>query len=401
MKKSCLIFCYFALTITHSLSQDTFSIVALDTATGEVGSAGASCIAGSIIISDVHPGRGAIHTQAWWRAVNQNNAKNLMDTSSFSPQEIINWLVANDDQGNPTLRQYGIVDFDSLGNPRSVGYTGVNTNDWKGHINGFNYSIQGNILLGPQILDSIEARFINTPGDLACKLMSALQGANVPGADTRCLADGTSSISAFIRVADQNSIYLDLNVNNTLTGVEPIDTLQKLFDDVKTCCNLSVFLTVDTASPGINDGAIDIIIITGGVAPYSYLWSNGATTEDIDSLAAGPYSVVATDITGCTVSADITVPSTTGLPERLHDPKIELFPNPTSGQLTLNVSNSRSNLSIELHQIDGQLIYTKDLLNLQDDLVNLTIDLSKYAKGMYYLQIVTDESVITRKVIYQ
>ncbi|MBL8007830.1 MAG: hypothetical protein JNJ56_09880, partial [Ignavibacteria bacterium] len=47
-----------------SRPQDTFSIAAVDPVTGEVGSAGASCVAGSIILSDVHPGRGVIHTQA-------------------------------------------------------------------------------------------------------------------------------------------------------------------------------------------------------------------------------------------------------------------------------------------------------------------------------------------------
>ena len=50
----------------------TFSIVAVDTTTGEVGSAGGSCIAGSIIISDVHPGIGAIHTQSYYLPSNQS-----------------------------------------------------------------------------------------------------------------------------------------------------------------------------------------------------------------------------------------------------------------------------------------------------------------------------------------
>ncbi len=50
----------------------------------------------------------------------------------------------------------------------------------------------------------MEYRFLNTEGSLAEKLMSALQGAKVPGADTRCLNEGTSSLSAFVRVAKPN-----------------------------------------------------------------------------------------------------------------------------------------------------------------------------------------------------
>lgn len=211
---------------------DTFSIVAVDPVTGQVGSAGASCIAGAIILSDVHPGVGAIHTQAYYLAQNQNYARSLMNLG-LSPQQIIDSVVAHDAQNNPTIRQYGIVDL--VGGGRSAAYTGVNCDPYKNHITGPTYSIQGNILLGQQILDSMKSRFLNTPGQLAVKLMAALQGAKVIGADTRCLNRGTSSISAFIRVANPNdpvnNLYLDLNVNNTPVGRDPIDSLQVLFNN--------------------------------------------------------------------------------------------------------------------------------------------------------------------------
>jgi uncharacterized Ntn-hydrolase superfamily protein len=225
----------------NSSAQDTFSIVAIDLSTGEVGSAGASCINGSIIISDVHPGKGVIHTQSYYISSNQAYARNLM-TQGFSPQAIINMLVTNDTQGNSTIRQYIIADLDSGG--RTAGFTGINCLDYKNHITGPNYAIAGNILLGQSILDSMEARFLNEPGDLACKLMASLQGANVPGADTRCLASGTSSKSAFIRVAKvfdvPGNYFLDLNVNAAPNGVEPIDSLQKMFDNWRGCNLISV-----------------------------------------------------------------------------------------------------------------------------------------------------------------
>lgn len=220
-------------------AQDTFSIVAVDTLTGEIGSAGASCIddsqieGGALIISDVIPGRGAIHTQSYWNSTNQQNAHARM-VEGMSPEEIIQWLSTHDAQNNPAVRQYGVVDFDSAGHARSAGFTGVNCMDYKNHITGPNYSIQGNILLGQQILDSIESRFLNTQGTLAEKMMAALQGANVVGADTRCTNNGTSSLSAFIRIArpgDQTgSFYCDLNVPEVPEGMEPIDSLQTLFN---------------------------------------------------------------------------------------------------------------------------------------------------------------------------
>lgn len=233
-----LLFC-----LKTAFAQDTFSIVAVDSTTGEIGSAGASCIDeigfpgsnGAIIISDIIAGRGAIHTQSYWNFANQVTARAKME-DGLAPQEIMDFLATNagDAQSNPKIRQYGAVDFDPSGSPRAAGFTGVNCFDYKNHVVGKNYSIQGNILLGQQILDSMEVRFLNTPGPLADRLMAALQGANVVGADTRCTNNGTSSLSAFLRVAQPNDPdgepSLSLNVPSLPAGQEPIDSLQTLFD---------------------------------------------------------------------------------------------------------------------------------------------------------------------------
>jgi len=224
-------------------AQHTFSIVAVDTFTGDIGSAGATCgdsiiwpgTPGALIISDIIPGVGAIHTQAYYISANQENAHNRM-VSGDSPQEIIAWLTSNDVDFNPSIRQYGIVDYNG-GSPRSAGYTGTNCNSYKNHITGSNYAIQGNILLGQQILDSMESRFINMEGCLSDKLMAALQGANVLGADKRCIPQGTSSLSAFLRVAkptDQpDALFIDLNIAGTPQGIEPISELQTKYNNWK------------------------------------------------------------------------------------------------------------------------------------------------------------------------
>ena len=216
------------------ISQDTFSIVAVDTITGQVGSAGASCIQGSIIISDIHPGVGAIHTQSYWNAINQDSASSLMD-QGYTPQDIIDWLVANDSQNDPTIRQYGIVDLIDGG--RSAGYTGENCYDFKGHKLGENYAIQGNILLGQSILDDMETAFLTQYGTFEEKLMASLMAANVTGADTRCTPYGTPAISAFIRVSEsdnsEDSLFMDINVNNAPLTLNPLDSLHLLYWDWK------------------------------------------------------------------------------------------------------------------------------------------------------------------------
>lgn len=240
----------FSLIFLSAISiyaQDTFSIVAIDSITGEIGSAGASCVGssssyphGAAILSDVIPGVGVIHTQAAWLSANQQYAHNLMMFGN-SPQEIIDILVANDAGNNASIRQYGIVDYNG-GHPRAASFTGANCTNYKNDTSNIYYSIQGNILLGQQILDSMQSRFLNTQGSLAERLMAALQGAKVIGADTRCADNGTSSQSSFLRVAKMNnqpdSLYCDLYMAypQNLAGmypVDPIDSLQTLFDEWK------------------------------------------------------------------------------------------------------------------------------------------------------------------------
>lgn len=231
MKTASILFAVLILNVAAAFSQDTFSICAVDPLTGEVGSAGASCVNDCTILTDVHPGWGVVHTQASWLSANQNYARQLMDRR-LPPQEIIDSVTARDAGGNPTVRQYGIVDLFNGG--RSAAYTGVNCINYKSHILGPTYSIQGNILIGQPILDSMHARFLREPGSLADKLMAAMQGANVIGADTRCASWNTSSKSAFIRVARPGDtlgvLYLNLRVLNTPLGREPIDSLQVLYN---------------------------------------------------------------------------------------------------------------------------------------------------------------------------
>ncbi len=231
---------------TLTFAQDTFSIIAVDPATGEIGSAGASCVDGASafggiidIITKIIPGQGGVNSQAYVCIpnVNLNNAITEMENGA-TPSEIIDYLLANDacsSQGfDPQFRQYGIADLDTNGDPRTAGFTGNMADDYKDDLQGANYSVQGNILLGEVVLNNMQDNFNSTSGSLADKLMAAMQGANLPGADTRCLARGTSSTSAYLLVYkaddDINDPYIRLNIEEMPFGEEPIDSLQNLYD---------------------------------------------------------------------------------------------------------------------------------------------------------------------------
>jgi uncharacterized Ntn-hydrolase superfamily protein len=266
-------------------AQDTFSIVAVDSATGQVGSAGASCISADNLalyfpfddpdfLGDLLPGVGAINTQSFYNADNQDNA-NAQLAVGKTPQEVIDWLAVNDAQANSSQRQYGVAALIS-GQPMAAGFTGVNCFDYKNHRVGPNYSIQGNILLGVQILDSMEARFLAAQAAGKClseQIMEAMQGAKVPGADTRCLSNGTSSMFAFIKVAqpgdDPADPMLRLFVSYNPLGIEPIDSLQAKFDLANPCLPSFVKETKEdlrfNLSPNPTSGTFELRFAAGAM----------------------------------------------------------------------------------------------------------------------------------------
>lgn len=224
-------------------AQDTFSIVAVDPETGEIGAAGASCvdlfqfeIDRADFLSEIVPGVGAVNTQAYYNTENQDLANRFLKMGLEAP-EIVTELESNDVEGRPQFRQYGVVTLED-GTASASAYTGDSTNAWTGHRIGPNYAIQGNILFGAAVLDSMEARFNRAEGDLADKLMAAMQGANVIGADSRCEPNGTSSLFAFLKVAHPNDeeghpSFMVNVITHDGDRNEPIDLLQKQFEQAK------------------------------------------------------------------------------------------------------------------------------------------------------------------------
>jgi uncharacterized Ntn-hydrolase superfamily protein len=310
---------FILISFNRSLAQDTFSIVAVDTITGEIGSAGASCVGaiggvGAFILSDVIEGIGGIHTQASYLAQNQQNAHNRM-LEGLSPQQIIDWLVANDAQNNPTVRQYGIVDLTRNG--ESAAYTGVNCMDYKNHVTGPGYSIQGNILLGQIIIDTMQTTFLSTEGSLADRLMATLQAAKIIGADTRCASRGTSSESGFVkvvRIGDGNTPYLQIVVPDTPAGTDPIDVLQGMFNNWKDSLFTFVdpFLSEISVEPdSIPADGISQAIVTISPKNNSDTLLAGGLQVVLSNTGAGLLSSV-TDLGDGTYQASITAPVAVG-----------------------------------------------------------------------------------------
>lgn len=160
----------------------TFSIAAVDPATGESGVAvttRVACVGNGV--PWVRAGVGAVATQASTRT---EYGRELLDflEEGLSPQEALDRATAADEGAE--RRQIGVVSLDG----RSAQHTGTGPSDWKGHRSGPNYATQGNSLVGPEVVDAVAATFEASEGSqrhLADRLIEALAAGQAVGGDRR------------------------------------------------------------------------------------------------------------------------------------------------------------------------------------------------------------------------
>ncbi|HKY32393.1 MAG TPA: DUF1028 domain-containing protein [Candidatus Polarisedimenticolia bacterium] len=173
----------------------TFSICAIDAATGESGVAVTTRVPFvGRAVPWVRAGVGAAATQAWTVVEYGRQALDLMERE-VAPQEVIERLLA-DDRGRER-RQLGLIDMQG----RTAAFTGKETNGWAGSRQGQGYTVQGNILVGREVVDAVAGRFESTAGSgmpLAERLVLALEAGQRAGGDKRL----GNLQSAALRVAD-------------------------------------------------------------------------------------------------------------------------------------------------------------------------------------------------------
>ncbi|MCB9187192.1 MAG: choice-of-anchor L domain-containing protein [Flavobacteriales bacterium] len=100
----------------------------------------------------------------------------------------------------------------------------------------------------------------------------------------------------------------------TVTVTDAVNCSQTVSGNVTQPALLEAATAVDNVTcHGVSNGVVELTV-TGGTTPYSFDWSNGSTTEDLENLGPGTYNVTITDENGCTTTASgtVTQPDTLG-----------------------------------------------------------------------------------------
>jgi uncharacterized Ntn-hydrolase superfamily protein len=157
----------------------TFSIVARDPATGELGVAVQShWFSVGSIVAWAEAGVGAIATQSFVDPSYGKNGLDLMRGGKSAP-DTLKELLAKDD--GREVRQVAMIDAQG----RVDAWTGKNDIQAAGHIVGKDFSVQANLMLNEKVWPAMARAFENTRGDLADRMLAALDAAQAVGGDIR------------------------------------------------------------------------------------------------------------------------------------------------------------------------------------------------------------------------
>lgn len=208
----------------------TWSIILIDSKTGTIGIAGASCSPNCYGIGKIIPGVGAIIVQAM--SNDAARAKGVeMILANATPEEIIQ--VLRDPSFDPEHQQYAVLTMLHL-NPAT--YTGAGTHTFNGALTAPGISVQGNTLTTGEVLQEVLTAVAEAQKkslSLDAVLMEALEAGSKAGGDKRCGEQRATSafITVFKKDDKPGQPFLNLNTfGQHAGGPNAVDLLRKRYE---------------------------------------------------------------------------------------------------------------------------------------------------------------------------
>ncbi len=199
--------------------EGTFSIIARDSATGELGMAVQSRTVA--VGSRTRGGKGGLAIFAHQAASSPMFSEMgipLLE-AGMTPQQALDFLLRADNGGGS--RQVAIIDIKG----RTAVWTSPTISEWKGHKCGVDFCAQGNTLTGPEVVDAMARSFEASKGQLAERLVSAIESGQAAGGDRRGMQSAALLVLKPLALAGFSDIALDLRVDE---HAQPIAELKRI-----------------------------------------------------------------------------------------------------------------------------------------------------------------------------
>jgi uncharacterized Ntn-hydrolase superfamily protein len=203
----------------------TFSIVATDASSGDIGVAVASRFAAvGAVVPWAKAGVGAIATQSWANTDFGPQGLALLENGTPARQAL-DRMVLGDSQREQ--RQLGIVDARG----RAATFTGARCMPWSGGTSGDRFACQGNLLVGEQVVAAMADAFRRATGDLVDRLLTALLAGDANGGDRR----GRQAAAVLVvrersGYGKRNDRYIDLRVDDHPQAVSELARVFAVYD---------------------------------------------------------------------------------------------------------------------------------------------------------------------------
>ncbi len=200
----------------------TYSIIARDPQTGQLGEGVQSkAFAGGNRAMTARGGLAIIAHQAAANPLYGVLGLQLL-SRGMSPEKALEAMLRSDETRD--RQQVSILDIQG----RSAAWTGKGARDWKGHKCGADYCAQGNILVGPEVLEALARSFESSSGPLAERLVDALDAAQAAGGDARGMQSAALLVVKPIATTDDfDDRAVDLRVDDSRT---PLKELRRLLN---------------------------------------------------------------------------------------------------------------------------------------------------------------------------
>ena len=192
---------------------------------------------------------------------------------------------------------------------------------------------------------------------------------------------------------------MDLIVTETPLGVEPIDSVQVLFDEYMSN-------SPPIALYGFTSNFLTAYFTNASINSDRWSWDFGdGTGSNLQNpthvyASSGTYTVCLTAYNGCvanTILVTVNVTAPASVEQNDMNSKIVVYPNPGNGSYTILVESELLGCTIKIYDEAGKLV--KEIVEVS--MREILLDLSPFAKGAYKMNVVKDDLGFSKTIIYQ